>query len=250
MPSNTELRGAGPGRTVIGLAAGARSDMIRNADPVAGNTKSPSAISNLTATRPTTRANRSTHSGVPLAGTWDQAGVQWVRVTQSLIENCIIAGLDCAWNGIVMSGCRDVDIVRCRTDSNGNVQVGPGAWGQFEAMGILLWEGSIRSGNTAVRINSCTATEKHDIEILGPTNRDNLVSGCLAVDNNSHGISLNGAGGHHAATIIGCTCLDNCDAGIGLFTDHAIVTGNYLARNNHGMARGIWAGTDHQRCGD
>jgi hypothetical protein len=239
LPSNVELRGAGPGRTMLRLANNARTDMIVNADPVNGNTGITIRDLELNGNKDN-NPRKAENPGAPqLQGTWDQAGIQWVRVTRSRIENCVVH--DCAWNGIVMSGSRDIDLVGCRSDANGNVRVGPGAWGQFEAMGILLWEGRAGSGNTAVRIRSCTVTgnEKHGIEILGPSNRDDLVLGCLAVDNNSYGIIINAVTSNHAGSITICTCLDNCEAGIGIFGDHVIAEGNFLARNNHGLARGF-----------
>jgi parallel beta-helix repeat protein len=241
MPSNTELRGTGPGRTVLRLADNAKTDMIINGDPTGGN--SGITITNLELDG--NKGNNSRKSVNPgascLQGTWDQAGIQWIRVSRSRIENCVVH--DCAWNGIVMSASRDIDIIGCRSDANGNVRVGTGGWCQFEAMGILLWEGGARQGNTGVRISACTVTrnEKHGIELLGPSNQDNLVSQCIAADNNSYGITINAAGSNHAGTIIGCTCLDNCDAGIGIFGDRIIAEGNFLARNSHCLMRGLLA---------
>jgi parallel beta-helix repeat protein len=239
MPSNTGLRGAGPGRTLLQLMDNAQSDMIVNADPVGGNTGITIRDLELDGNKANNHRKAVNPGAKCLNGSWDQAGIQWVRVARSQIDNCFIH--DCAWNGIVMSASRDVDVVGCRSDRNGNVAVGTGGWCQFEAMGILLWEGGASSGNTTVRINGCTVVgnEKHGIELLGPSNRDNLVINCLAVDNNSSGISSNAVGSNHAGTIMGCTCLDNCEAGIFIAGDHVIAEANFLTRNNHNQTRGL-----------
>ena len=239
MLSNTELRGAGPGRTVLRLADNAKTDMIINADQLTGNTGITIRDLELDGNK-ANNARKAVNQGAPcLQGTWDQAGIQWIRVTKSRIDNCVVH--DCAWNGIVTSGSRDIDVVGCRSDANGNVSVGTGGWCQFEAMGILIWEGRAGIGNTNVRLSSCTVSgnEKHGIELLGPSNRDNLVTNCFAIDNNAYGIITNAVGSNHTSTIIGCTCLDNCDGGIGIFGDYVIAEGNFLARNNHSLTRGL-----------
>jgi parallel beta-helix repeat protein len=239
MPSNTELRGAGPGRTILRLADNARTDMIINADQLGGNTGIAIRDLELDGNKANNPRKAVNPGASCLQGTWDQAGIQWIRVASSRVDNCVVH--QCAWNGIVMSASRDIDIVGCRSDSNGNVSVGAGGWCQFEAMGILLWEGGARLGNTGVRVSSCTVVgnEKHGIELLGSSNQDNLVVNCLAVDNNSYGIISNAVGSNHTGTIMGCTCLDNSDAGIGIFGDHIIAEGNFLARNNHSLTRGL-----------
>jgi parallel beta-helix repeat protein len=237
LPSAIELRGAGAAATILRLAANVQTDIIVNSDPTGGNVGI--AVTNLQldgnkAQNPRKAAN----PGAPtLAGTWDQAGVKWRRVSDSRVSDCHVH--DCAWNGIVLGGCRRNAIVDCRSDDNGNVTVGPQGWGQFEAFGILLWEeGGANVGNRVVGC-ICNGNEKHGIEVLGPSHRDNLILACLACTNNSYGIVVNGVGGTHAATIMGCTCLENAEGGIGVFADRVIVEGNFVARNCHGRFRGF-----------
>jgi hypothetical protein len=89
----------------------AQTDMIVNADPVGGNTGITIRDLELDGNKPN-NARKAVNPGAPcLSGTWDQAGIQWVRVARSRIDNCFVH--DCAWCGIVMSASRDVDVAGC-----------------------------------------------------------------------------------------------------------------------------------------
>lgn len=240
-----ELCGAGPGVSIIKLAANAQSDMMINFAALNSGAPADENISIRNLELDGNKQNNPRKSLNPgasqLQGSWDQAGIHWKRVSRSRIVNCYIH--DCAWSGIQMSAGRDNQILNTRSDDNGNVTVGPNAWGQFEAFGIAIWSEDLGANgfNANNRIVSCTTNgnEKHGIEILGVFDKDNLIMSCHAADNNGYGIMLNCGGSTHSASIIGCTCMGNAEGGIAVVGDDVVVEGNYLAHNNTCVFRGF-----------
>lgn len=184
LPSYAALRGAGRGLSILKLAAGVQTDLLVNEDAVNGNHHIAILELELDGNKQH-NPRKAGNAAPPYQGIYAQAGILWSKVTHSQIADCFIH--DCAWNGIVMSGSTDNTIQSCESNNNGNVRVGATGWGQFEAFGILLWE-TRGGGNARNRILACTTNfnEKHGIQILGPSHRDNLIVGCIAHANNGY----------------------------------------------------------------
>lgn len=232
IPSHFTLEGSGVDRTVIKVANGAQCTALLLKDATL------SRICNLTV-----NGNKSNNPRKPdphsigeplLRGTWDQAGIELKSCGNCVLDN--IRVIDCAWNGVVLSGTTDCWIINCASDNNGNVTVRTPKpapddpefgkyWNQFEAFGFLFWD-AYGFGNIGSHVERCSAgnNEKHGIEILGRLNKRNTIKDCFVYEN-SGGIVVNAWGSVETGNIIDCRSYKNREGGFWVIGERCRISG-------------------------